>query len=192
MADVNNSGLSYPVTLAATIAANKFVLATGALCGADAMPYGVTTMGGASTDIVNVQKRGCIYVTSGGAISSVGTEVSSDASGRAVTRSTQTNVPGVALTTCTGADENVLVDLDARRSYPIPAAGTVTTAMIVDEAITTPKIADDSVTSAKIVADTITAADIAANAITDSELADNAVDTAAIQDGAVTPVKQST
>jgi hypothetical protein len=89
-------------------------------------------------------------------------------SGKAYTASGTTLTLSAALTN--GTDEMYCVFLGRATATNAPAAGSVGTSQLADDAVTTAKILDLNVTTGKIAADAITNAKIADDAISDEQL----------------------
>lgn len=113
-------GLRYSLPAGGAVARHRFVkanadsLATQAV--ADSVVIGasmnaVVTTNGVAADLQIVEiADGIVIVDAAGAIVA-GAEVASDANGKAVTVTTETNVAGVALTDTAGANELVTVKI---------------------------------------------------------------------------------
>lgn len=87
---------------------------------------------------------------------------------------------------------STLENRDGDILYPIAggaANGSITTAMIMDNAISTAKIANSAVTTAKIADGNVTTAKIADNAVTTGKIADLNITTAKLANSAVTSAK---
>jgi hypothetical protein len=99
---VNIATLTLTVTAAATLAANRFVTAGGAVPAAGANCIGVTRTGGATGDLVPTDVMGTTLVEAGGSIAA-GAAVECDNTGKAITKNTGATlgrlVPGQAAVT---------------------------------------------------------------------------------------------
>lgn len=108
MSQQNISLLSLPVTLAGTVAANRFVTPGGAQAGADANTLGATRFGGVSGEKVTADVIGTAIVEAGAAIAA-GATLKSDASGRAITWVTSGAKVAIALQAASAAGQMIEV-----------------------------------------------------------------------------------
>lgn len=106
---MNKSKLTLSILAAATLTANRFVTAVGAVPAANANVIGVTRTGGSSGDMVPVDTLGTALVEASAAISA-GAAIATTNDGRAVTHSTGA-VVARALQAATGAGQFIEVML---------------------------------------------------------------------------------
>jgi hypothetical protein len=100
-----------PITAAGAITANRFINATGTQAGAGENAIGVARVAGVTSNVIPTNIAGVAYVSSGAAVSA-GALLESDASGRAITR-TSGAILGRAITAAGAADELIKVLLIA-------------------------------------------------------------------------------
>jgi hypothetical protein len=108
MSQQNTALLTLTVALAGTVAAARFVSATGAQVGADGASIGVSRTAGVSGEKVPVDVLGTAIVESGAAITA-GAALKSDASGRAIVWATSGNKVAYALQAATAAGQFIEV-----------------------------------------------------------------------------------
>jgi hypothetical protein len=106
---MNHSVQTLSILAAATLTANRFVTAVGAVPAANANVIGVTRTGGGSGDLVPVDTLGTTLVEASAAISA-GAAIATTNDGRAVTHSTGA-VVARALQAATGAGQLIEVAL---------------------------------------------------------------------------------
>lgn len=102
--------LTLTQTLSGTVAAHRFVTWAGAQAGADANTMGVARTAGVSGEKVSIDVMGTAIVESGAAVTA-GSQLESDASGRAINWATSGPVIGRALQAAAGAGEFIEVVL---------------------------------------------------------------------------------
>lgn len=104
-------GHRYTIAAAAAISKHILVGMTGAVCGADAKPLGVSEVDVASGEQMSVITSGVVLCTTGAAVSA-GAKLESDSAGKVVTWATSGEVVGWALDAASGANEVIRVRLD--------------------------------------------------------------------------------
>ena len=102
MSNQFTSLLAVPLTLSATVAANRFVKFSGAVSGAGENSLGVARSGGASGEKVTVNVLGTAIVEAGAAVTA-GDTLKADSTGRGITWATSGAKIGQALQTASGA-----------------------------------------------------------------------------------------